>query len=278
MSIAPSALVQLDSACELFSKSAHGFGAQKVLVSYLVFLNIQIGLLICLNQTIMLRLQEKAHVSLSEYRKAISTVGRHGSDPPTPIAEDDELATLGGKTRLVAKKEPTSPAMITVSPNTFNPVVPLPLSPTNSHVHPNVVEYLRTFAPTPAPQQQPPPQTSPPQQFIDNTNLFGMPAMPGSYNQDPNAYLRQQQHQQMQTHQQPTLSMDTGSGSFPQYFPVYDYGVSADSNMYPLMQLDTSQQMVSQASGPNSSRNSLTPEHNMHTTWNDFVSGLGMQA
>ena len=35
MSIAPSALVQLDSACELFSKSAHGFGAQKVLVSLL---------------------------------------------------------------------------------------------------------------------------------------------------------------------------------------------------------------------------------------------------
>jgi hypothetical protein len=33
MSLAPSALVQLDSACELFSKAADGFGAQKVLVS-----------------------------------------------------------------------------------------------------------------------------------------------------------------------------------------------------------------------------------------------------
>lgn len=227
----------------------------------------------------MLRLQEKAHVSLSEYRKAISTVGRHESDSPAPIAEDDELATLGGKTRLVAKREPTSPSMITVSPNTFNPVVPLPLSPSNSHVHPNVVEYLRTFAPTPAPQtisqassQHQFRNNTPPQQFTDNTNLFGMPAMPGSF-QDPNAYL-QQQHQ-MQTHQQPTLSMDTGN-SFPQYFPVFDYGVSADSNMYPLMQLDTSQQMMSQATG--SGRNSLTPETNMHTTWNDFVSGLGMQA
>lgn len=33
MSLAPSALVQLDSACELFSKAARGFRAQPVLVS-----------------------------------------------------------------------------------------------------------------------------------------------------------------------------------------------------------------------------------------------------
>jgi len=33
MSLAPSALSQLDSACELFAKAADGFGAQKVLVS-----------------------------------------------------------------------------------------------------------------------------------------------------------------------------------------------------------------------------------------------------
>ncbi len=33
MSLAPSALVQLDSACELFSKAAHGFRATRVLVS-----------------------------------------------------------------------------------------------------------------------------------------------------------------------------------------------------------------------------------------------------
>lgn len=33
MSLAPSALVQLDSACELFSKAAPGFRANKVLVS-----------------------------------------------------------------------------------------------------------------------------------------------------------------------------------------------------------------------------------------------------
>jgi hypothetical protein len=39
MSLAPSALVQLDSACELFSKAALGFRAGKVLVRalYIVF-------------------------------------------------------------------------------------------------------------------------------------------------------------------------------------------------------------------------------------------------
>ena len=33
LSLAPSALVQLDSACELFAKAAHGFRAAKVLAS-----------------------------------------------------------------------------------------------------------------------------------------------------------------------------------------------------------------------------------------------------
>ena len=35
MSLAPSALLQLDSACELFSKAARGFQANKVLVRLL---------------------------------------------------------------------------------------------------------------------------------------------------------------------------------------------------------------------------------------------------
>lgn len=37
MSLAPSALVQLDSACELFSKAASGFRATKVLVNIIEF-------------------------------------------------------------------------------------------------------------------------------------------------------------------------------------------------------------------------------------------------
>jgi hypothetical protein len=35
LSLAPSALVQLDSACALFSKAARGFKAEKVLVRFI---------------------------------------------------------------------------------------------------------------------------------------------------------------------------------------------------------------------------------------------------
>lgn len=220
----------------------------------------------------MLRLQEKAHISLSEYQKLVASMGRHGSDPPTPIDENDELATLGGKTRLVAKREPSSPPLISLSPTTFNPVVPLPLSPSNQpHVHPNVVEYLRTFAPTPGPghQNSISQQSSP--HFADQT-MYGMPSMPGSFNTDPNIF--QQQHQQQHALSQPSLSSD--NGTFPQYFPVYDYGLSGDPNGYPPMQMDNG--MADLMTSPIQGRNSLTPETNMHTTWNEFVTGLGMQA
>ena len=44
MSIAPSALVQLDSACELFAKVAEVFRAEKVLVSVLYFIFSSLGL------------------------------------------------------------------------------------------------------------------------------------------------------------------------------------------------------------------------------------------
>jgi hypothetical protein len=217
----------------------------------------------------MLRLQERAHISLSEHRKGLSSpLGRNGltSNPVTPV-EDDELATLGGKTRLVAKKEPVSPP---VSPTSFNPIVPLPLSPSNEpRVHPNVVEYLRTFAPTPNPGSHSiaAPPTTP--QFTD-TSMYGMSTMPGAFSTDTNIFNQPQHHSHMQSDH--TLSMDTGA--FPQYFPVYDYGLSGDSNGYPLMQMDTG--MNGHMASPIQGRNSLTPETNMQTTWNDFVTGLGM--
>jgi hypothetical protein len=254
MSLAPSALVQLDSACELFSKAAHGFGAQKVL-------------------TIMLKLQERARNSLSEHRKGLSSPpGRNGltPNPVTPV-EDDELATYGGKTRLVAKKEPTSPPLITVSPTSFNPVVPLPLSPSHEpRVHPNVVEYLRTFAPTPNPGSHTMAASPTTPQFTD-TSMYGMSTMPGAFTSETNMFHQPQHHSHMQPDH--TLSMDTG-GTFPQYFPVYDYGLSGDVNGYPLMQMDTG--MNGHLTSPIQGRNSLTPETNMQTTWNDFVTGLGM--
>jgi hypothetical protein len=64
-------------------------------------------------------------------------------------------------------------------------------------------------------------------------------------------------------------------GSFPQYFPVYDYGQPGDNNYgNSLAQMDVT--MTAPMVPPIHGRNSLTPETNMHTTWNEFVTGLGM--
>ncbi|EKM81959.1 hypothetical protein AGABI1DRAFT_112143 [Agaricus bisporus var. burnettii JB137-S8] len=131
MSLAPSALLQLDSACELFSKTAPGFRATKVL-------------------RIMLHLQQKAHYALDEFRRGNApNISRYpGSDPVTPDTDNDELAILGGKTRLVGKVEPTSPQLLERSPNSHNPIVPLPLSPAmQTNMDPSVVEYLQSFGP-----------------------------------------------------------------------------------------------------------------------------------
>src|ERR1700761_8410985 len=98
----------------------------------------------------MLDLQVRAHDSLDEFRKGSRTSpGRMNSamEPLTPTNDNDELAILGGQTRLV-KKEPGSPLMFDRSPTSHNPVVPLPLSPSMGHqVDPNLVEYLNSFQP-----------------------------------------------------------------------------------------------------------------------------------
>lgn len=152
MSLAPSALVQLDSACELFFQGRAGLpcpeGTRESGSTTKSPVHIDVPV-----QAIMLRLQEKAHMSLDDFRKGVSPPMRQGSisDPTTPVDPDDELATLGGQTRLVAKKEPTSPQLAQRSPP-FQPVVPLPLRHgTDDPVHPSVIEYLQTFTPPPVP-------------------------------------------------------------------------------------------------------------------------------
>jgi len=102
-------------------------------------------------QKIMLQLQQRAHYSLEESRRGNTIANRYpvGSEPVSPDHDNDELAILGGKTRLVAKVElPSSPNLMERSPNSHNPIVPLPLSPTmHHHMDPSVVEYLHSFGP-----------------------------------------------------------------------------------------------------------------------------------
>jgi len=235
MSLAPSALVQLDSACELFSKAARGFRAQPVL-------------------DIMVALQKKAHLSLNEFRRGkISPLVRQlsgQSEPESPFEEDDELSTLGGKTRLVAKKDSlspqSSPAVVDRSPTSLNPVVPLPLATGSSQVHPTVVDYLKTFGHTASSHAN--------VATYADASAFNTPIREqyetSGYNDSP---------VQMQP-------MELVPGQFPNYFPVYDYGMVTE-NGYP--------QMNGHMSG---SRRESPEANTMQNTWQDFVnsSGLGL--
>ncbi|KAL1667836.1 fungal-specific transcription factor domain-containing protein [Schizophyllum commune] len=211
LSLAPSALVQLDSACELFAKAAHGFRAAKVL-------------------DIMLRLQQKAHTSLEQWRRGLALQREPGA-----AGEEDELTVLGGQTRLV-KKEPISPTIIDRSPHSHNPVVPLPLSPAaEARLGPGVLDYLTSFGHQNGGGHEHGHQHH--QSFSEAVDMSplsapGYPSLmpPSAYGGGEGAYGSMQDSNGMMgngygMHQQ---QQDSGHGTFgpgfPQYFPVFDYG------------------------------------------------------
>ncbi|TFK74894.1 hypothetical protein BDN72DRAFT_787970 [Pluteus cervinus] len=254
MSLAPSALVQLDSACELFQKAAGGFRADKVL-------------------DVMLRLQEKAHYSLNDFRQgSISPLQRnpHNVESPTSPDYDDELALFGGKTRY--KKEPSSPPLqfLERSPISQNPVVPFP--PFNSEqVDRNVIEYLGSFNRSELSQL---PQRGPTALFSDtlSPSAYGIsgystPDPPLTYNQQhrPDGLMSSQINNPSQEALNPLQhssmsSTAIDSRAFPPYFPVYDYTAAAPSSGTPFVPAQV-----------NGRRNSGSPEATMDVTWQDFV-------
>ncbi|KAJ3781385.1 fungal-specific transcription factor domain-containing protein [Lentinula aff. detonsa] len=256
MSLAPSALLQLDSACELFSKAASGFRANKVL-------------------KIMLDLQNRAHECLDEFRRG--SAARLDS-----MNDNDELAILGGKTRLV-KKEPGSPQLFERSPNSHNPVVPLPLSPSaGTQVDSNLVEYLSSFQTQRQPQSASSANSySDPE--ISPVSMYGLTSLPGSTNgfhSEPSNYqpMTPSSHSMISAsdssfhhhRQHNSVANDPGMPSFPSYFPVYDYGSSTNSNSYaPIMESPIPAHAQRRSS-------SGSPEQNlMHTVWHDFVTSNG---
>ncbi|KAF9454249.1 hypothetical protein P691DRAFT_443633 [Macrolepiota fuliginosa MF-IS2] len=112
MSIAPSALDQLDLACELFSKTAAGFRATNVL-------------------RIMLRLQQRAHRSMEELRR-----GRQPGSRPSTADGDGELTMLRGNAGTETNSvEPTPSRNRIPSPST---------SATRIDADPRV-EYMQSF-------------------------------------------------------------------------------------------------------------------------------------
>jgi len=261
-----------------------------------------------------------------------------GLDQTSSVEEEDELNVLGGKTRLVAKKEPASPTIMERSPISQNPVVPLPLSPsTQNQVHPTIWEYLNTFGPqadpntdgvrhqgiSPTHSQHNGYNTSPASATgpssargsyddMSPVSMYGMSTMSASssFHAEPNSYVSHSQiqhaqssptrnqfspnthyHVQHQQHHSAGIMGDVqmaGSGttqSFPQYFPVYDYGSSVlngatshstgrtDMNGPHLgsgLMLDAHPMPASHR------RTSGSPEGNMQATWNEFVAGVAM--
>lgn len=299
MSLAPSALVQLDSAYELFSKAATGFRAEKVLVG---LRSSPSCFPLTVLQDIMMRLRVRAHQSLDDFRKGKgSPISRHHmQEPQSPTNDDDELAMLGGKTRLVKKEEPSSPLLLDRSPNTQNPVVPLPLSAGVDMDH-NMLDYLSSFAPNNQSQQQPvsaSSHTSFSSIDMSPVAMYSMPNVsPTSAYPPETPYMSQPQQTMMQS--QPSTghhrsshsissngngmngsshSIHTGgamggqTNSFPQYFPVYDYGTGLSS-----MSMDTgygSAPLLESNPRPQAQRRSGSgsPEaNNIHSTWQDFV-------
>ncbi|KAI0321021.1 fungal-specific transcription factor domain-containing protein [Amylostereum chailletii] len=289
LSLAPSALVQLDSACELFAKAARGFRAEKVL-------------------SIMTSLREKAHTSLQNFRDGKGLGGRYGADSE-PMDEEDELTTLGGKTRLIAKRPTTSQPptpIIDRSPTTNNPVVPFPLKNLeNENVHPSVLEYLRTFA-TPAPTRDtinrsnnnthpssqssfapaPGPLSSVAPQH--DSTLFGFPMDGTAAYPSPAASTCQNSIPSVPQTPNTSFSLNAVDMNFPSYFPVFDYGQNAERNlnidtsgntglgstaMFSPMQIDG---MV--FGGATQEANNMKPTHerSMSGTWQDFVAQLSM--
>ncbi|KAF8899636.1 fungal-specific transcription factor domain-containing protein [Gymnopilus junonius] len=290
MSLAPSALVQLDSACELFSKAASGFRANKVL-------------------SIMLHLQEKAHFSLEEFRrgKGSPMTRFNPSSPTTPDGDDDELNVLGGKTRLVTKKEPSSPVLMDRSPVSQNPIVPLPLSPgLHNQLPPSVREYLDSFK-VQGHQQEHSLYQEHTQHVASNNSsfsspmnghgsyseseispvlMFGMSTLQTGYPTEQASYMGQQPMQNVMQSQSSTLgshqtAMDISGGqhdtNFPQYFPVYDYGLASTSNGNGNIFNHEHALLVDNNPQPVQRRASGSPDSNMQATWLDFVNTMAMQ-
>lgn len=252
----------------------------------------------------MLHLQEKAHTSLEEFRRGLGVPSaRYGTSPigSSPADDDDELSILGGKTRLV-KMESLSPHLER-SPTSHNPIVPLPLSPTTRHqVHPSVVEYLHSFGQAPNGMQnqqaslmmengsyseqrnQSTLNQSPYSDLeLSPVSMYGVSAIPTSpsFQSEPASYMQQPSmqtlgHQHQQQYQLNDLQRQQNGQamSFPQYFPVFDYGHATMGNATngagPVPTLERNPAPGQQR------RSSGTPEATMQTTWQDFVNTLGM--
>ena len=181
-----------------------------------------------------------------------------------------------------------SPQITDRSPTSLNPIVPLPLKqPEEQQVHPYVLQYLRTFVPSPpngaSAMGHGPGQAGPSSQPMQN----GAQVSPTHYQpQQPQtmhslqpmtptfAQAEYPQPQQQAPQQQlPGLQMEGLNPMFPQYFPVFDYGHVGSGGSTGEMFATSPMSLDGDFAG---AARSYSPETNMQTAWQDFVAQMGM--
>lgn len=220
-------------------------------------------------QHIMLRLQEKAHFSLNKFKHGDTSRPAVGINAPISSQDDDELALLGGKTRLVAKRGPSSPLSVERSPISQNPVIPFP--PFNhEEVDHNVLEYLGSF--TRGNQAQMP--SSGNTTFSITGQSSSLYEFQNPYDQTPSLNYLSPESQSVQgllpthvsstsDHGHQSMFQPPMAGShahvFPPYFPVFDYNNVSRQSSTGFM------------NGHGARQGTGSPEVTMDATWSAFV-------
>jgi hypothetical protein len=228
----------------------------------------------------MLKLRERAHTSLQAFRDGRGSPFVHSAalSDSDVSAEEDELAMFGGKTRLVGKGSapPTrapSPHIIQQSPSSHNPVVPFPLKGVEEHVHPTVLDYLRSFGPSQNQAPQPPQPLPVASSNRVSSMLFTPPGPPlpdaAAFFDITASYPSPAGSAQSSAPQTPqTLGLTDNAldmSVFPTYFPVFDYGGSTGAGI-----LCSPIHLDAQMPEEQSVRNT-TPEATMQNSWQDLI-------
>ena len=110
MALAPSALSNLDSALNLFDQVSQNARAAKVLVSGHTVVRSHVNASKNVSQPVLRKLKARALAAKQSMNTgSISASSSQSSvDNPMVKEEDDELAALGGKTRLISRRSPGS--------------------------------------------------------------------------------------------------------------------------------------------------------------------------
>ena len=222
----------------------------------------------------MTRLRDKAHASLQAFKDGrgsplVRTVALSDNDRSM---QDDELAMLGGRTRLVSKgsapTRPPSPIVVQQSMASNHLHIPFSLEQgLGEHVHPTIMNYQNAFVP-PLPPSHPCAAANNMQHLF--SPLPDAAAFSASYPSPP-VSAESSVHQTPRSLGPSDDTLDTSV--FLTYFPGLEYGGSADVRaMLSPIHLD-SQIPKEQSAQQNAS---TRPEVTMKSSWQDLIAQFGL--